>query len=79
MNFSRLVARVNETGEDFVLYDGVQFQNFDRLKELVGKDYSNLNDDLMGGINERNGERWTHFIYKNAAVVLSITFTYTPA
>ena len=78
MNFSRLTAKVNQTGEEFVLYDGSEFQNFNRLHEILVSDYENVNDNLMDGITERDGEEWTHFIYENGEVVLSITFTFTP-
>lgn len=78
MNFKRLVAKVNETGEELVLYDGSEFQNFDRLRKILGSDYENVNDELMDGITERDGEEYTHFKYENGDAVLSITFTFTP-
>lgn len=48
MNFTRLTAKVS-TGETFALYENGEYKNFDKLKGYVGKDYTNLNDDLMNG------------------------------
>lgn len=78
MNFKKLVATVKETEETLVLYDGGEFKNFDRLRELLGKDFNGVNDDLMDGITDWGGTEWTHTIYKDAEAVLTITFTFTP-
>lgn len=78
MNFKKLVAEVIETGETIVLCDGAEFKNFDRLHELLGKDYDNVNDDLMDGITERDGTTWTHSVYRLGEVEKTIRFTFTP-
>ena len=77
MNFKKLEATVVQTGESFVLYEAGKFQNFDRLRELVGTDYHNLNDDLMDGIG-RNGIEWEYHLYEFGEISLSINFKFTP-
>lgn len=75
-NFKELTATVEQTGETFVLFDGEEFQNFDRLHELVGSDYEGLNDDLMDGITEWGGTSWKYNKYENAEAVLTIRFDF---
>lgn len=50
MNYKKLEAKILQTGETFILFDGKNFQNFNRLHKLLGGDYVNVNDDLMNGI-----------------------------
>ena len=77
-NFKRLTATVEQTAETFVLFDGEEFKNFDRLHELVGNDYDGLNDDLMDGITELTGTSWKYNKYENAEAVLTIRFDFEP-
>lgn len=72
-----LRALVVETGEELILWNGEEFQNFNRLRELLGKDYDNVNDDLMDGITEWGGSEWTHTQYENGEAVQTIKFTFT--
>lgn len=80
MNFKRLTCKVEETGEELVLFDGEHFQNFNRLEKLVGREYDNLNDDLMDGPSEAT---WgsdpfnpVHRVYKFGEAVLTLQFHY---
>ena len=78
MNFKRLTMTEKSTGKQTVLYDGVEFKNFDYLKSLVGSEYTNLNDDLMDGVCESNNFETTrtHHIYKGGECVETLTFEY---
>ena len=78
MNYKKLEAKILQTGENFILFDGKNFQNFNRLHKLLGEDYVNVNDDLMDGITDAGGREWTHTVYKNGNV-LTIMFKFTPA
>lgn len=78
-NFKRLTATVEQTDETFVLFNGEEFENFDRLHKLVGSDYEGLNDDLMDGITEWGGTSWKYNKYENAETVLTIRFDFEPA
>lgn len=77
-NFKKLTATVEQTGESFVLFNGQEFENFDRLRELVGNDYEGLNDDLMDGITELTGTSWSYNKYDFAEVALTIRFDFEP-
>lgn len=79
MNFKKLDATILQTGETFILYDNGKFQNFDKLRCLLGADYINVNDDLMDGITDRNGNEWTHHVYDRGEIILSIHFKFTAA
>ena len=82
LNFKKLTATVEQTGEHFVLYDGVDFLNFEKLEKLVGKDFDSLNDDLMNGPSETT---WygtdpmnpTYTKYEKCEPILTIRFAYT--
>ena len=78
MNFKKLEAKVLQTGEKFILFDGKNFQNFDRLHKLLGNDYDNVNDDLMDGITDWGGMEWTHTVYGLQDEKLTISFQFTP-
>ena len=79
-NYSKLVATVEETGEFLVLQEGGSYskEGFNRLAEILGKDYDNVNDDLMDGITDWGGVEWSHRIYKLGEVETTVTFTFTP-
>jgi len=84
--FSKLTAEVRDGAgnviDSFVLYDGKKFDNFNRLHELVGRDYDDLNDDLMDGPSP---DTWgmedpMHPVYRKyeaGEVVLEIMFEYS--
>jgi hypothetical protein len=78
MNFIKLTMTEKSTGKQTVLFDGETFTNFDYLKKLVGKDYINLNDDLMDGICESNNfeKVRTHNIYEMGEIVETLIFEY---
>lgn len=57
-----------EIEETFDLIKGGEYVGFNRLHELVGKDYDNLNDDLM------DGDLTMYTKYKDAEAVFYITF-----
>lgn len=78
MNFKRLTMTEKSTGKQTILYDGVEFKNFDYLKSLVGSEYTNLNDDLMDGVCESNNYETirTHYIYKDGGCVETLIFEY---
>ena len=54
LNFKRLTMERESTGEITVLYENGEFKNFDLLRQIVGEEYDNINDDLMDGICESN-------------------------
>lgn len=66
MTFTKLTVTVKSTGEEKILYDGKEFQNFEWLAAIVGgsnsDNYINLNDDLMDGPLAM-GETFTHEIW----------------
>jgi hypothetical protein len=63
-----------DNGSEIVLYDGKEFQNFEKLQKVCGckqiewmgktcyddnQVYTNINDDVMDGITENNpAGRW---------------------
>lgn len=57
-----------EIEETFDLIKGGEYVGFNRLHELVGKDYDNINDDLM------DGDLTMYTKYKDAEAVFYITF-----
>jgi len=83
--FNKLTAEVSDGAgnvvDSFVLYDGGRFDNFDKLHDFVGRDYTNLNDDLMDGPSSDTwgSEDPMHPIYRKyvcGEVWLEIHFTY---
>lgn len=78
MNFNKLTATIENTGEMFVLYNGEEFQNFDKLLKLVGNDYDELHAELMEGITELNGISWNYKKDRDTEEVLTIKFDYEP-
>lgn len=80
MNFKHLIMKVRETGKVFILYDGEKFINFDVLYDLIGneKQYENVNDELMDGIQPWNNGEWTYPICKEQDI-LHIDFKFVPA
>lgn len=68
-SIKNLKAIVNgEIEETFDLIKDGEYVGFNRLRELVGKDYDNLNDDLMEG----NFTMYTK--YNDAEAVFYISF-----
>lgn len=57
-----------EIEETFDLIKGGEYVGFNRLHELAGEDYDNLNDDLM------DGDFTIYTKYKDAEEVFYITF-----
>lgn len=69
--FRRLTATVVGTGETFNLYENGEFKNFNRLHELAGKDYEDLNDELLEGTGK---DLYTKF--ECGEIVMQIEFSY---
>lgn len=68
-NIKNLNAIVTgEIEETFDLIKDGEYVGFNRLHELVGKDYDNLNDDLM------DGDLTMYTKYKDAEAAFYITF-----
>jgi len=76
MKYNRIDARVNSTGEVINLYSDGEFKNFEKIRAIFGKDYDNVNDNLLDG-PDVNGWEYTEKVYKFAEEVESVTFTYS--
>lgn len=57
-----------KVNEEFYLIKNDKYVGFNHLEKLVGDDYTNLNDDLMGG------DYTTYNKYELAECVLTIEF-----
>ena len=76
MKYNRIDARVNSTGELINLYSNGEFQNFEKIRAIFGKDYDDVNDNLLDG-PDVNGREYTEKVYELAEEVESVTFTYS--
>lgn len=76
MKYNRIDARVNSIGELINLYSNGEFQNFEKIRAIFGKDYDDVNDNLLDG-PDVNGWEYTEKVYEFAEEVESVTFTYS--
>lgn len=80
LQYNKITCNIKQKDQeefDLVLYEDGEFKNFDILKKVCGKNYDNINDDLLDG-PEANGWEYKECIWSYICIepIAVITFKY---